>query len=390
MKKHNSCCSSSIKKSLFLLSASAVTLFSVVMNVYPDSADISPVIETELNLTKFSSPEVEWGNGIEAVIEEAYRECFKTYIIDGRVFTIRLPFAENNERGELVDEKLIVKGGGKAGANDLWLEINDLLKSADFQYYTSILGDNREKLINYNLDSRTWTVSRDLLSVARMKADAYPGLPHQPLVYSDGRGINTTDIYNYIYCVGRLGIDCSGFVWQILSSVAERCGVNLSRTLASSLHAASPSSAHLYFGTWYFNSKKKEVLKISDSIANLKPLDLILFRGDNGEIVHSSVIQSVNFESGIIRYLQSTDEAPPDERGVHESFIIFNPEITDISLKDMSLVWTQKRNPPFKGERASGFINDGERYRAFPDYGGGKVVRIKALSGPLKLTKKNK
>jgi hypothetical protein len=47
-----------------------------------------------------------------------------------------------------------------------------------------------------------------------------------------------------------------------------------------------------------------------------------------------------------------------------------------LSLKDISLEWTQKRFSPFPGEKASAFSDDGQRYRA---YGGGRVVRLRAM-----------
>jgi hypothetical protein len=84
----------------------------------------------------------------------------------------------------------------------------------------------------------------------------------------------------------------------------------------------------------------------------------------------------VDFTKGTVRYLQCTDEAPLSERGVHESFIHFNPANPDISLNSPALQWTQKRFAPFPGEKDSPFSGDGERYRA---YGGGKVVRLQAL-----------
>ena len=33
-------------------------------------------------LAAFSQASADWGNGIEAVIEEAYRKCFRTYIVE--------------------------------------------------------------------------------------------------------------------------------------------------------------------------------------------------------------------------------------------------------------------------------------------------------------------
>jgi hypothetical protein len=93
-------------------------------------------------------------------------------------------------------------------------------------------------------------------------------------------------------------------------------------------------------------------------------------------MAHSAIIQSVDHGRGIIRYLQSTDEAPQNERGIHESFIYFDPAQPDVSLSDPGLNWTQQRQAPFPGEKASPFSDDGKRYRAF---GGGRVVRFKFI-----------
>jgi hypothetical protein len=106
----------------------------------------------------------------------------------------------------------------------------------------------------------------------------------------------------------------------------------------------------------------------------------MLFRADDGSMAHSAVIQSVDFSSGVIRYLQCTDEAPLAERGVHDSLIYFDPKKSSVSLSDPSLTWSQNRYPPFPGETASPFSDDGERYRAYPEKGGGRVVRILAVS----------
>jgi hypothetical protein len=67
------------------------------------------------------------------------------------------------------------------------------------------------------------------------------------------------------------------------------------------------------------------------------------------------------------------------ERGVHDSYIHFDPANTNVSLKDLSLRWTQHRFAPFPGEKDSPFSDDGERYRAYSEHGGGKVVRMRAL-----------
>ena len=43
------------------------------------------------------------------------------------------------------------------------------------------------------------------------------------------------------------------------------------------------------------------------------------------------------------------------------------------------MVWHQRRSAPFTGETGVDFWDDGQRYRAFPQYGGGAVVRLKMM-----------
>lgn len=325
----------------------------------------------------------EWGSGVEGVIEQAYRDCFRTYIIDGRVFTVRMPFAQNNERAELANGELSVQGGGKADPQILWTEIDGLLASDDFKNYVETLADGKEKAVIFDLSEQSWSTTNDLFNLARIKAGAYPGLPHRPFILTHGEGIEASDIYNYIYSIGRLGMDCSGFVWHVLSSIAREGGLDLARTLRKSLRAPQASVASLYFGTWYFKAANKEFIKIKDQIRNLQPGDVILFSGEDGAAVHSAVIQSIDRVAGTIRYLQSTDEAPMGDRGVHESTIQFDPAKPETSLKDPVLDWSQLRLSPFYGEKPSAFRDDGERYRAFPEVGGGSVLRLKALAKPI-------
>jgi hypothetical protein len=230
-----------------------------------------------------------------------------------------------------------------------------------------------------DIPTRTWTSSRDLVDIARMKAGAYRGLPHRPYVLVSGQGVTEADVYNYLYCIAWAGMDCSGFVWHTLSHIARKGGVDLGHTLRRAIGSNGGPPAY-YVGTWFFNSRSPEISSVRDEIRALKPADVLLFRGANGGMVHSAIIQSVDLNEGAIRYLQSTDEAPLADRGVHESFIYFNPAHPEMSLHDPSLVWTQSRYAPFPGEQGSAFSDDGERYRAF---GGGRVVRLRALAGPV-------
>jgi hypothetical protein len=334
-------------------------------------------------LASFSDPALLWGNGVESVIEEAYRECFRTFIIGGRVMNLRMPFAQNYERSELAGQEWEFIGGGKADPGLLWELIAECLKAEDFARYTAALGDGREKVRILDIPSRTWTTSRDIFDIARMKAGSYRGLPHQPYVLVSGGEAVQSDVYNYLYCIGWVGMDCSGFVWHVLTYAARRGGLDLGQALRRALGAPRGGDAARYAGTGFFNSSSSEIIAVDDRIVNLRPLDVLLFRGADGSMVHSALIQSVDFSGGIIRYLQCTDEAPLNERGVHESIIRFDPSHTEKRLSDPSLVWSQKRYPPFPGEKTSPFSDDGQRFRAFPELGGGRVVRLRAMAAPV-------
>jgi len=341
-------------------------------------------------LSSFSDPARIWGNGIEKVIEEAYRACFITRIIDEKVMNIRLPFAENNERDLLANTSWEMIDGGKGSPYALWPVIKELLDSEDFSNYVKTLGNRREQVIIFDIPGKSWQSSRELFDIARMKAGSYRGLPHQPYVFATGRGIEETDVYNYLYCVGYAGIDCSAFVWHVLSYVARQGGLDLGYALRRSLGTTYNSNLATYIGTSFFNSRSPQIAAVADNIRNLRPADIILFRGKNGQMAHSAIIQSVNFQTGVIRYLQCTDEAPLYERGVHESFIYFDPAKPEISLSDTGLNWTQQRQAPFPGELASPFSDDGKRYRAYRELGGGRVVRLIPLTQVIDRLKLNK
>ncbi|MEX2444873.1 MAG: peptidoglycan endopeptidase [Alkalispirochaeta sp.] len=330
-------------------------------------------------LEAFADPAAIWGAGIEAEIERAYRQAFRTYMIGGVIMTLGMPFAQNFERQELSGTELIIHGDGKADPQFLWERIDTILESTEFQRYLQALRDGREKVVVFDLPTQSWRTSRDLFDIAGMKAGAYRGLPHRPYVYVTGESVEPADVYNYLYSVGRVGMDCSGFVWHILATVAESRGLDLGRVLARTLGVRGERDPSFYVGTQFFDSDSHQLLEVDDQIRNLKPGDIMLFRSHDGRAGHSAVIQSVDLNNGVIRYLQSTDEAPQEARGVHESFIYFDPAQSETRLSDPSLEWSQERYAPFPGEYASAFSNDGERYRADFGEGGGKVVRLKAL-----------
>jgi hypothetical protein len=366
----------------FMLAVAAIFIASPPI-VGAQNRYISPILRAEPseeeNISAFSSAYEEWGGGAEAIIEEAFRRCFHTYIVDGRVLTLRMPFAQNNERSELVQDELAVVGGGKAEPFVLWGEIDTLLASKDFRSYVATLSDGKEKVLIFDLETGTWSWSRDWFNISRMNKGDYPGLPHRPFVLNKGAGVSASDVYNYVYCVGRLGMDCSGFVWYVLKSIARAGSLDLDRLLAPSVGVPRSAYASLYVGTSYFDPRNRNFEEVRDEVRNLKSGDIILFRDDEGLTIHSAVIQSVDLAGGRIRYLQATDEAPQEERGVHESMIEFDPSQPRTSLKDPAVVWRQMRASTFTGEFLSSYRNDGERYRSQNPRGQGTVVRLKAL-----------
>ena len=328
-------------------------------------------------LASFSDPRHLWGSGIERVIEEAYRQFFTTRIIAGKVMNIRVPFAMNHERDMMIESSITYIGAGKGNPQMLMSAIDRILDSKSFADYISALSSGREKVVIFDLAQRSWTMSSDLFLIARMKSGSYTGLPHRPYALTSGRGATESDVYNYLYCIGNVGIDCSGFVWQILSYAANAGGINLGAVLASALGVPSGSDPALYAGTSFYSSTSAQIIPVNDEIRNLRPADILLFRDFEGVIVHSAVIQSIDWTRGVIRYLQCNNIAPSEERGVHEAFIYFDPSNTSVSLKDPSLHWTKKRFGAFAGEYIP-FADDGERYR-YRLNGGGRVVRLRAL-----------
>jgi len=345
--------------------------------IFAQTEQMEPELEEFDYLESFSDPAHLWSNAAERLMEEAYRQCFRTKIIGGRVMNIRLPFAMNNDRDILLESKMQITGEGKAQPAILWPVIEEILESEKFEEYIKALSSGREKVFIFDMVSRQWSASNDLFLIARIKGGTYKGLPHRPYVLTSGRGALESDVYNYLYCIGLVGIDCSGFVWHILSYLAKHGGLDLGRTLSPALGVPRGADPALYAGTVFFSSRSSQIISVDDEIRNLRPADIMLFRDIDGTIIHSAVIQSIDMTRGRIRYLQCTNVGLPHERGVHDSFIYFDPANTAVSLKDPSLHWSKRRYPAFSGEEIP-FIDDGERYRHRTG-GGGRIVRLRAL-----------
>jgi len=336
-----------------------------------------PLTAQENYLASFSDPSRLWGKGVETVIEEAYRQFFKTRIIGDRVMNIRIPFAMNSDRDVMIKNKISYIGDGKAGPEVIWESIEKILDSNEFAEYIKALSSGREKVIIFDISERKWTAQTDFFLIAQIKSGAYKGLPHKPYVLTSGKGALESDVYNYLYCIGLAGVDCSGFVWNILSHIGSKGGIDLGEELRSALGTPRGADPARYAGTSFYSSRNSQIIPIADEIRNLRPADVMLFRDIDGAIVHSAIIQSIDKTRGVIRYLQCNNVAPLNERGVHEAFIYFDPSNQSVSLKDPSLHWTKKRFGAFTGEDIP-FADDGERYR-YRLNGGGRVIRLRAL-----------
>jgi len=313
---------------------------------------------------------------VEEAINDRFNRYFNTYSIGGKSITLNMPFGENCERSEEENYNQAFYHAGKGEPTNLWKAVHYAVKSPRFNRYISELKAEKEKVVIFDLKKQKYDVSSDKELVSKMKKGKYPGNSSLVYIYKKDGSFGEEDVYNYLYCISRVGTDCSGFVYNIQKAIASEKGINLDRMLAKKL-GVRKEKVPIYIGTWLYNPENGYTENVEDRISNIKAGDMILFRGKEGKVKHSAVVQSVDKEKGIVRYMQSTDWAPQEERGVHESLIIFNPKNPNVSLKDKSLIWKQKISPTFKGEQPIGWRNDGDRYRAYRDYGGGMIARLR-------------
>ena len=143
----------------------------------------------------------------------------------------------------------------------------------------------------------------------------------------------------------------------------------------------SPVLVSRYVGLWFYDPRQGYTTPVDGTVENLRPADVILFRGRDGRLTHSAVIQSIDPDEGLIWYIQSTDWAPKPERGVHLSLIRFDPQRPQADLGHFSVRWIQRVLPAFDGEREpEDWLTDADRYLWYPEKGGGFVVRPRFLA----------
>jgi hypothetical protein len=317
---------------------------------------------------------------VEEQIDAVFREYFRDFTIGGRKLTIRMPFALNDEREGGRGYTQIFHQYGKGTPDVLWPHIEKILASKAFGTYVSRLGAPGEKAVLFALQKRSYAVTTNPIVLAALRHSSYPGTPTRIFVRRSGELVSEADVYNYLYAVSSVGVDCSGFAYHVMETVARSRGIDLNRVLAAKWRI-HPLEVRRRVGLWFFDPASGFTVPVADKVEDLRPLDMILFRGSDGKLKHSALIQSVDIENGIIRYVQSTDWALEEERGVHSSIIRFDPARVRQGLRHYSVKWLQQVRPPFEGEQEPrDWRTDGDRYLWYTEAGGSLVVRSRLMS----------
>jgi len=316
---------------------------------------------------------------LEYLIEAAYQRCFRTYMIAGKPLTLRIPFAENGEREGSPDFSQSIFLGGKGDPDRLWAEVDALLDSERFYEYVTALQQPGEKIIEFDLERRSYSVYFDPVLAELLEQGSYPGTSTLVYVLKTDSEITEIEVYNYLYCLGCIGLDCSGFVYFIQKSIAAAYACDLDEALAETWRT-TPAWVPKIIGLWMFDPSSGHAEQVENKIEALRPGDIFLFMGREHTYRHSAVIQSIDTAGGRIRYLQCTDWAPQRERGVHASQILFDPGEPELRLSHPGVRWLQQIRPTFIGEPGLQYWrNDGDRYRAYPEEGGSLVVRLSLI-----------
>ncbi len=316
-------------------------------------------------------------SSVERLIDTAFRQHFRAYRIAGRMMPLRLPFGMNGEREGSPGYTQEFALGGKGTPEQLWPIIDRVLASDAFKVYVARLLEPRQQAIIFDLERRAYTVSYDPKLLELLGKGPYPGTETRVHVLRFGGHVSPVDVYNYLYAVAGVGVDCTGFVYNVAKAVLLGLGVDADREYGRAWRVA-PSRTALFVGLSFLDPKSGYTEAVSERIEDLRPGDLILFRGSDGLFKHSAMVQSIDFEQGTLRYIQATDWAPEDERGVHDSIIRFgDPKVT---LRDPSLKWLQQVRPPFRGEVEPRYWRtDGHRYFWYPADKGSIVARLRLL-----------
>lgn len=316
---------------------------------------------------------------LELLLDSAYRSCFRSFFIAGKPLLLRIPFGQNEERIGRSGLAQYILLGGKGMPEQLWEEIDFVLSSEEFFEYIRLLQQPGEKVIEFDLEQGSYWIYHDPVLAQLLKGGSYPGTRTHVYFLKTDCEITEIEVYNYLYCVGCIGLDCSGFVYFLQKSIAAACGYDLDKALADDWRIPAERTPETV-GLWFFDPQHGYTERVEDTIERIRPGDIFLFRSRKHRYGHSAVIQSIDGDQGIIRYFQCTDWAPQPERGVHESQILFDPLRPFLRLSAPGVWWTQKIQPTFPGEPGlRHWRNDGDRYRSYWEEGGSIVVRLRLI-----------
>jgi len=320
---------------------------------------------------------------VESIVESTYREYFKDFTIRGRRMTVRMPFALNEERESSRGFSQDFYFDGKGTPARLWPYIGSVLSSKAFAAYAARVEAPGEKVVVFNLPRRAYRVTTNRLLLNLLKRGFYPGTLTRIFVHKPDGGLNEAAVYNYLYAGASVGVDCSGCSYHVLENIARAHELELDRVLGRKLRV-DPRQTRMRVGLWFFDPERGYTQRVPDRIEELRPGDLLLFRGSDGRFKHSAVIQSIDVEDGVLRYVQSTDWAGETDRGVHLSALHFDPTRANVGLAHYSVRWLQQVRPPFAGEKEPrNWQTDGDRYLWYTEEGGSMVVRLRVLASAL-------
>ena len=320
---------------------------------------------------------------VSAVLESAVDRYLRETRLGNVDLTLRIPFAENGERKDGNGYSQSVLGGGKAEAAELWARIDEIVAGEDFRAYAAAIAEPGPLVLEFDLPAASWGPSAEPGLVAALRRGDYPGTRTRIFVLAEGDELDAASVYDYLYCVGGIGLDCSGFVYGVERCLARFLDLDLDGSLAAS-YGRTKDEWPLWSGIWLFTPRTGPATRVDDRIADLRPGDIILFRGRGGGFRHSAVIVSIDRRAGILRYAQCTDWAPLALRGVHRSVVRFDPGDSAARLGDKDTVWEQGIQPAFSGE--PGLIywkTDGDRYRTLWESGQSIVVRLDPVAGAM-------
>ena len=343
----------------------------------PNGNDEASIAETPGARYRLQTAEEE---RVEKIIETTFRQYIRNFRIAGKSLTIRMPFGLNYEREGGPGYSQIFYLGGKGAPRQLWPYIDSVLASPAFSDYVGAITSPGDKVILFELERKAYSLSRDPELFESLRKGNYPGTGTRIFVHKRGAVLSEADVYNYLYAIASVGVDCSGFTFYIHDSVARAHGTDLT-TMLGERWKISPANVGARVGLWFYDPASGYTEAIEDRIGNLRPADVILFRGSDGGLKHSAVVQSIDLEKGLIRYVQCTDWAIESERGAHQSVILFDPSRPEVSLRHYSVIWKQQVQPPFDGEtEPRDWLTDRDRYAWYPAAGGSLVVRLQYLT----------